>query len=196
MAVSKIFCLVGKSASGKDTLFKEILRRKEESLVPVIPYTTRPKRSNEDEGVDYHFATEEDLERFRTEGRVIEERQYNTTQGIWRYFTVRFTLEEGRDYILITTPAGALSLSEAYGADTVRIVYLALDDKARLLRCIDREARQAKPDYEEVCRRFIADQKDFSDEHLRALPNLHPIDAAQSLPDCLKQWQQLYEHSR
>lgn len=196
MAVSKIFCLVGKSASGKDTLFKEILARKEETLVPVIPYTTRPKRRNEGEGVDYHFSTEEDLERFRAEGRVIEERQYNTTQGVWRYFTVRFEVEPGRDYILITTLEGALSLSEAYGADMVQIVYLTLDDKTRLLRCIDREAKQATPDYEEVCRRFIADQKDFSDEHLRALPNLHPIDTARSLPDCLAQWQKLYERSR
>lgn len=196
MAVSKIFCLVGKSASGKDTLFKEILAHKGDDLVPVIPYTTRPKRRNEDEGVDYHFATEEELERFRAEGRVIEERQYNTTQGVWRYFTVRFELEPGRDYILITTLEGALSLSAAYGAEAVRTVYLALDDKTRLLRCIDREARQAAPDYEEVCRRFIADQRDFSDENLRALPNLYPIDAARSLSDCLKQWQELYLHNR
>lgn len=196
MTVSKIFCLVGKSASGKDTLFKEILRQEVDDLVPVIPYTTRPKRSNEDEGVDYHFATEEDLERFRAEGRVIEERQYNTTQGVWRYFTVRFELEEGRNYILITTLEGALSLSAAYGAEVVQIVYLTLDDKTRLLRCIDREAKQATPDYEEVCRRFIADQRDFCDDKLRPLKNLHRIDTAQSLSDCLKQWQELYERSR
>lgn len=194
--MSKIFCLVGKSASGKDTLFKEILAQKGDDLVPVTPYTTRPKRSNEDEGVDYHFATESDLERFRAEGRVIEERQYNTTQGIWRYFTVRFELETGKNYILITTLEGAVSLSAAYGAETVQIVYLALDDRTRLLRCIDREARQERPDYVEVCRRFIADQKDFSDEHLQALPNLCPIDAARSLSECLVQWQTLYEQSR
>lgn len=194
--MSQIFCLVGKSASGKDTLFKEILRQKEESLVPVIPYTTRPKRRNEGEGVDYHFATEEDLERFRAEGRVIEERQYNTTQGVWRYFTVRFEMEPGCDYILITTLEGAVSISEAYGPEVVQIVYLTLDDKTRLLRCIDREARQAAPDYEEVCRRFIADQKDFCDEKLRPLKNLHRIDTTRSLTDCLKQWQELYERER
>lgn len=192
MAVSLIFCLVGKSASGKDTLFQEILRHKGEDLVPVIPYTTRPKRRNEDEGVDYHFSTEADLERFRAEGQVIEERQYNTTQGIWRYFTVKFDREPGRNYILITTLEGVAGISAAYGAQAVRTVYLALDDKTRLLRCIDREARQAAPDYEEVCRRFIADQKDFSEEKLLALPNLHRIDAAQSLADCLRQWQALY----
>ena len=192
MAVSYIFCLVGKSASGKDTLFQEILRHKGKDLVPVIPYTTRPKRRNEDEGVDYHFSTEADLEHFRAEGRVIEERQYNTTQGIWRYFTVKFDREPGRNYILITTLEGVAGISAAYGAQAVRTVYLALDDKTRLLRCIDREARQAAPDYEEVCRRFIADQRDFTEEKLLALPNLHRIDAAQSLADCLRQWQALY----
>lgn len=194
--MSQIFCLVGKSASGKDTLFKEILRQKGDDLIPVIPYTTRPKRRSEDEGVDYHFATETDLERFRAEGRVIEERQYNTTQGVWRYFTLSFELEEGRDYILITTLEGAVSISAAYGPEVVRIIYLTLDDKTRLLRCIDREAKQAAPDYEEVCRRFIADQKDFSDEKLRSLKNLYPIDTSQSLAGCLEQWWELYGRNR
>lgn len=193
--MSQIYCIVGKSASGKDTLFKEILRQKGEDLIPVIPYTTRPKRRNEGEGVDYHFATETDLERYRAEGRVIEERQYNTTQGIWRYFTLKFDVEPGRDYILITTLEGAVSIAEQYGRNMVQTVYLTLDDKTRLLRCIDREARQLTPDYAEVCRRFIADQKDFSEEKLAPLPNLHRIDTAQSLADCLKQWEALYTAS-
>ena len=42
--MGKIFYLMGKSASGKDTLFKEILERIPE-LKTVVPYTTRPIRT-------------------------------------------------------------------------------------------------------------------------------------------------------
>ena len=46
---------MGKSATGKDTLYKELLKRKELDIKPVVPYTTRPIREGEQEGVEYHF---------------------------------------------------------------------------------------------------------------------------------------------
>ena len=45
--MGKIFCLMGKSSSGKDTIFKEISNIKELKLNPIVLYTTRPKRTNE-----------------------------------------------------------------------------------------------------------------------------------------------------
>ena len=48
-------------------------------------------------------------------------------------------------------------------------VYLAVDDEERLMRLIRREKAQAKPNYREVCRRFLADEEDFSEEKLAAL---------------------------
>lgn len=185
--------MIGKSASGKDTLFKQILSNKRPNLIPVTPYTTRPKRTDEKSGVDYHFVTEEQLMYFESENRVIEKRQYHTTQGLWRYFTLKFNIENDNNYILITTLEGALSIAEQYGSDMVHVVYLVADDKTRLLRCIDRESRQILPDYVEVCRRFIADQKDFSDEKIRLLKNVHRIDTSLSLEDCLKKWNKLYD---
>ena len=52
--MGKIFYLMGKSSSGKDSLFKKIKERIPE-LKNIILYTTRPIREGEQNGVEYHF---------------------------------------------------------------------------------------------------------------------------------------------
>lgn len=192
--MSKIFCIVGKSGSGKDTLYHRILSCKKPDLVPVIPYTTRPKRSGEEDGVNYFFVTEEQLEKYEAENEIIEKRQYHTVQGIWSYFTRKFPLEEGKNYLLITTLEGVQGILRHYPADIVHIVYLVLEEKERLLRCISREAEQEKPDYLEVCRRYIADHEDFSESILESFQNIHTVDAMLSEKECLAQWWKLYQN--
>lgn len=183
----RIFCLVGKSCSGKDTLCARILERHPE-LAPVIPYTTRPRRTGE--AGNYCFVTEEQLRRYEAQGQVIEKREYHTVQGLWTYFTLRFPLDQDR--LLITTLEGARALMDAYGSQAVHMVYLHVDDRTRLLRCMDREERQERPDYAEVCRRFLADQSDFSDDKLAQFPNLHLLDTGSGVEDCLERWEALY----
>lgn len=50
---------MGKSSSGKDTIYENLLQRHDLKLIPFIMYTTRPTRANETDGVQYHFVTEE-----------------------------------------------------------------------------------------------------------------------------------------
>jgi guanylate kinase len=189
--VSRIFCIVGKSASGKDTIYKEILSSCPK-LIQVIPYTTRPKRIDEKNGVDYNFVTVEQLNDLESEGKVIEKRTYFTTQGAWYYFTLKFETEDDKDYILITTLEGARGIVRQYGSESVHIVYLTVDDKTRLLRCIERESKQINPDYEEVCRRFIADQKDFAHDKIGTFKNIHYIDTSFDINECIKKWFEIY----
>ena len=188
--MSRIFCIVGKSCSGKDTLYARILAQNRPGLVPVVPCTTRPRRPGEVEGRSYHFVTQEQLRQYENQGQVIEKREYHTTQGLWTYFTLRFDLDTDR--LLITTLAGARALMDCYGPEAVRVVYLHVDDRTRLLRYIDRESRQARPDYAEVCRRFLADQTDFSEEQLAQFPRLHRIDTGAEMEECLARWDALY----
>lgn len=191
--MSKIFCIIGKSASGKDTLYKKIIANKDENLVSVVPYTTRPKRVNEENGVDYYFVSESDMKTFENENRIIEKRKYLTVKGIWYYFTCDFEMQDDKNYILITTLEGLSGIIKRYGEDNVCIVYLYLDDKERLLRCIERESMQVKPDYTEVCRRFIADNSDFPDEVISNMKNVNYIDTSHSPDECLSEWKKLYE---
>lgn len=185
--------MIGKSGSGKDTIYKEILKEADKHLVPVIPYTTRPQRADEIEGLNYHFVTEEQLACFQQQGRVMECRQYHTVQGIWSYFTLQFDLEKDSDYILITTLEGVDNIVRQYGAEIVHVVYLYIDDKERLLRCIQRESQQSGPNYAEVCRRFLADQQDFSEEKLKQCVHVHSVNTNQPLSQCIQQWNRIYQ---
>lgn len=159
--VGKIFCITGKSGTGKDTVFNSIMGKKIPDLEPVVTYTTRPKRVNETEGREYHFTDNETLEALEREGRVIEKRTYHTVHGDWNYFTCEIDMSQSGDFIMIGTPDVVDRLYEHYDRDTVVVIYLELDDRERLLRCINREAQQKEPDYSEVCRRYLADEKDF-----------------------------------
>ena len=86
--MSKLFCIMGKSASGKDTIFKRLVQDEVLNLKTVVSYTTRPMREGEQEGVEYHFVSPQTLETLRNEGRVIECRDYHTVLGLWNYFMV------------------------------------------------------------------------------------------------------------
>ena len=77
--MGKIYYLLGKSATGKDTLYKKLMRDASLGLKSAVMYTTRPKRSGEKDGVDYHFIDEAELSRLREAGLVIEERTYHPT---------------------------------------------------------------------------------------------------------------------
>ncbi|MCI9316167.1 MAG: guanylate kinase [Lachnospiraceae bacterium] len=166
--MGKIVCLMGKSSSGKDTIYKNLLVQGQIALRPMVPYTTRPIRAGEQEGVEYHFTDEKGFQKLMGSGSVIEERAYHTCLGLWRYFTVA---DEGMElerhsYVMIGTLEAYAHMKKFYGADRIVPVMIELDDGLRLQRALDRERRQDHPKYEEMCRRFLADAEDFSDEKL------------------------------
>lgn len=167
--MGKIFCLMGKSSSGKDTIYKMLLEQKDILLGTIIPYTTRPIRSGEQEGVEYHFSTEEQLQKLLEENRIIELRQYNTIHGVWKYFTVndgQIDFQTG-NYLIIGTLESYEKIRRYYGEELVLPIYIEVDDGLRLQRALDRERMQESPKYTEMCRRFIADAEDFSEEKLK-----------------------------
>ena len=166
--MSKIFYIMGKSSSGKDTIYKKI-REKLPQLKRITPYTTRPIREGETDGVEYFFVDEERLNELKEKERVIEVRSYNTKCGIWTYFTAddgQVDLSEG-NYLGIGTLESYQKLKQYYGEEHVIPVYIEVEDGERLQRALLREREQEKPKYEEMCRRFLADQEDFSEENIR-----------------------------
>lgn len=166
--MGKIVCLMGRSSSGKDTIYKKLLEQNRVELLPIVPYTTRPIRAGEREGVEYHFTDESGFQQLLGEGSIIEERVYHTCLGMWRYFTVA---DAGIDlinnsYVMIGTLDAYEQMCRFYGADNMIPVMIELDDGVRLQRALDREKTQEHPKYEEMCRRFLADAEDFSEEKL------------------------------
>lgn len=167
--MGKIFYLMGKSSSGKDTLYK-CLRQELPKLEPVVLYTTRPMREGEAEGVDYHFIDEKKVSALQSEGRIIEIREYNTIHGIWKYMTV----DDGNidiknnSYLMIGTLESYSKIREYFGTEVMVPLYIEVEDGERLMRAIKREQSQTEPKYAEMCRRFLADEADFSEENLMA----------------------------
>ena len=71
-----------------------------------------------------------------------------------------------QNYLMIGTLEAYEKMITYYGREAILPVYIELDDGVRLQRALDRELRQEKPKYEEMCRRFLADAADFSEEKL------------------------------
>lgn len=168
--MGKIFCVMGKSATGKDTVYQKLLNESDLKLKRIIPYTTRPIREGEIEGREYHFCTEDDVQKLEKDGRIVELRAYDTVYGIWKYFTVNdgnIQLDK-ENYLLIGTLESYTKIRDYFGKDKVLPIYIEVEDGERLLRAISREKMQDVPKYEEMCRRFLADAKDFSEENLES----------------------------
>jgi guanylate kinase len=165
----QIYCLMGKSATGKDSIYEQILDRGGLPLHRIVPYTTRPIRPGEKDGREYHFCDEKRVEQLEKEGRIIELREYNTVYGIWKYFTV----DDGeidpseKNYLYIVTLEGYLKIQKYFGKNRVVPLYIEVEDGERLTRAIARE-KKGKQQYEEMCRRFLSDAEDFSEEKLEA----------------------------
>ncbi len=168
--MGKLIVLMGKSATGKDTIFKLLQADAGLELRELVPYTTRPQRVGEVDGEAYHFVTEKDFSMLLEQELVIEHRAYDTVHGLWRYFTVKdadLDLEH-HSYILIATLEAYNSIVKYFGRDKVIPVLVSLEDGVRLERALARERQQEKPRYEEMCRRFLADSEDYSQEKIAA----------------------------
>ena len=166
--MGKIFCIKGKSSSGKDTLYQLLLNKEELHLSRIIPYTTRPRRRLEEDGREYFFVDEKQQQKMEEEGKIIELRSYDTVHGIWKYFTVddgQISLEN-HNYLMIATLEAYEKMLLFFGKEVMVPIYVEVEDGIRLQRALDREKLQDYPKYAELCRRFLADTEDFSQEKL------------------------------
>ena len=64
-----IYYIMGKSACGKDTVYRKV-REDYPELAPIVLYTTRPMRAGEQDGVTYHFIDRDQLRAFEEAGKI------------------------------------------------------------------------------------------------------------------------------
>ena len=168
--MGKIFLLMGKSTSGKDTIYKELIKNEKLGLDKVVPYTTRPMRDGEKDGVQYFFKKENEYLELKSQGKIIEERTYYTHYGEWRYFTVddgQINLKDG-NYLVIGTLESYCYIRDYFGKENVVPLLIDVEAKIRLRRAMAREDKQEHPKYDEMCRRFLADEEDFSEDKIKS----------------------------
>lgn len=166
--MGKIYYVMGKSASGKDTIYNKLYEECPKTN-KVILYTTRPMRTDEKDGCEYFFVKNEKIEEFKRSGKLIESRTYSTMCGMWTYATVddgQINLKR-RNYLMMGTLESYVKVVQYFGADNVVPVYIYIDNGIRLQRALNRENMQENPRYDELCRRFLADEEDFSNAKLK-----------------------------
>lgn len=168
--MGRIFYLMGKSSTGKDSFYRQLTENAELGLKKIVLYTTRPIRAGEMQGREYFFVDNDRRIELEAQGKVIESRAYDTVHGIWHYFTVcdeQIDLKK-ENYIVIGTPESYIATKKYFGENALVPIYIEVDDGVRLQRALDRERGQDSPKYKEMCRRYLADSEDFSEEAICA----------------------------
>lgn len=194
--MGRIFYIMGKSATGKDHIYRDLIKDTELGLRPIVLCTTRPMRENEKDGREYWFVDAQYLAGLREKGQVIEERVYHTVLGDWYYFTAdngRIRPEEA-DYLGIGTPESLVRMRAHFGDDTVVPIYIETEDGLRLERALKRERRQEQPRYDEMCRRYLADDRDFAPEKLKQAGITDVFQNDDTLEACLLQVKAYIKH--
>ena len=164
--MGKIFYLMGKSSCGKDSIYREIVSDNELNLKKIVGYTTRPVREGETDGVEYFFVTKEEMMKLN----LIEMRSYNTVAGEWCYATADDgNISKNDNYIVIGTLESYKCFLKYFGKDRMVPLYVEVDEYTRLIRALNREKAQNNPKYDEVCRRYLADEVDFAEENILKL---------------------------
>ena len=167
--MGKIFYILGKSSNGKDTIYKKILEDETLGLKDIILYTTRPIRDGETDGKSYHFVSEKEYEDIKKSGLIIEERSYNTMHGVWRYFTVKDSSIDlsNNNYVIIGVLKSFIDTRDYFGSDKVVPIYIEVEDGLRLQRALNREKKPENRRFKELCRRYLADSEDFSEDKIK-----------------------------
>ena len=169
--MGKIVLFMGPSNCGNDTIIRTLVKENKFAFKEMIMSTTRPKRTHEVEGREYYFKTVEEMLDLEKQGKIIEKRKYDTVYGPWYYFTTSTTIDLGNNnYIGSNTLKGLDQFVKFYGMENIISLLIKVDDGIRLQRALDREKMEESPKYQELCRRFLADSIDFSEENINKRP--------------------------
>ena len=139
-------------------------------------------------GVEYFFVDPSYLDQCRKDGILIECRTYDTVYGPWSYFTAddgQIDLKTG-NYLIMGTLESYGKMRAYYGEEALVPIYIHVEDGLRLRRALEREQQQTVPKYKEMCRRFLADEEDFSPSHLEQ-SNITRQYENVVLEDCLRE---------
>lgn len=148
--------LLGKSASGKDTVVNNLIHNYY-GYEKIITWTTRPMRPGEKQDLTYHFTDDEDFEEKIEEGFFAEWKKYNSVFGTWYYGTaVEDVTKDTDDKVIILTPNGYEDIKEYINKEDVLSVYLDSSVKTLYKRL---KFRGDNP--KEIKRRLLHDIKDF-----------------------------------
>ncbi|WP_265530578.1 guanylate kinase [Sphingomicrobium marinum] len=139
-----LIVLSSPSGAGKTTISRKLMEA-DPTIGMSISATTRPPRPGEEDGVDYHFVTEQAFEHLVDEGELAEwayvfDHRYGSPKE-----PIKDALKAGRDILFDIDWQGTQQLETAFGNDLVSIFILPPD-----MAELERRLRARATDSEEV----------------------------------------------
>lgn len=124
--MKKMILIVGKTRSGKDTIAR-ILKEQHE-VEPIVSFTTRAKRANEEDGREHWFISKEKMQEIKDSGEMIAY-TINDKTGI-EYCATYSNLDPKRWYSYIINPNGIRYFMAHMPKDLfIHIIYCDCDEK-------------------------------------------------------------------
>lgn len=159
-----IIVLVGCTSSGKDTILKELISSSNLNVKPIISFTSRPMRSGEVDGREYHFITKEDMLKKISNDEFIEVRSYDVAgSDVWYYGI-------GEDSICLTSEDTYATIVDISGLQEIKSylekhnklnsltsIFIDCSAQIRILRALQREGKLNDLQVAEICRRNLDD---------------------------------------
>lgn len=137
-------------------IFNSLLKSNS-SLVPIISYTTRPKRKNEIDGLDYYFVSKKEKKKLLKKYKPIAVKSYKTAGGSYSYFFLddgHINLDSAQDYLVILGLNEYKIFCGHFGINNVIPIYLYTNFFTRTVRIFK---RGSLVNFFEVLRRLIYD---------------------------------------
>lgn len=136
-----IFIVSAPTGTGKTTLVQRLVQELPR-VVASVSYTTRPQRSDEVEGLHYHFLTEEKFTQGIAKGDFLEYVQlygdYYGTSKRW----VEERLQQGKHVILVIDTQGAIFLKQKLKATYIFVSPPSLEELERRLKSRQTESQE------------------------------------------------------
>ena len=157
---NKLYVLLGEAASGKDFLFKEIV--KHNILKPIISTTTRKARENEDSNT-YNFVDNMTFNLMDVKGEFLEKTSYIIpSEGMVKYGTNKFDLQLDKyGQIAIVNPNGMKQLEESLGKENIVSFYIYRNPADRIASYLKRDNRNFDKLFDDCIERYNRDKEDF-----------------------------------
>ena len=157
---NKLYVLLGEAASGKDFLFKEIV--KHNILKPIISTTTRKARENEDSNT-YNFVDNMTFNLMDAKGEFLEKTSYIIpSEGMVKYGTNKLDLQlDKHGQIAIVNPDGMKQLEKNLGKENIVSLYIYRDPADRIASYLKRDNRDFDKLFNDCVERYNRDKEDF-----------------------------------
>lgn len=146
-----MLAIVGATCSGKNWFANKLCTK--DGWERVVTCTTRPIRPGEVNGEDYIFMDVQNFNYLAAQGKLINVRQYDTVEGLWKYGIRPADIDMSKKKrLIIIDPLGATRMFKPW-----QVALMVVPRDVRKQRAIDRGDSET-----EFARRDHADQHDIA----------------------------------